>query len=191
MTTNRNQRKAFRVDDSIGLVERSPDKEALDAITSDFNLHRLKYSLNTPIGHYQEAQLPALAQIAKRYPEIARYLSHLEEQLGRMAQQVGDKSLHAKLQAGMRRVNISAVGMRYPTQLTLEADQCVELIMQLLPRGEIVVSIARVVRTEREIDTDKNIVSVLFERLHDDDRELLIRHAVRVQRAELQNRRAS
>jgi c-di-GMP-binding flagellar brake protein YcgR len=73
-------------------------------------------------------------------------------------------------------VNLSAQGISFYHELEPRADALVELNLKLLPSGQRLVIIARVVLVSSDAGQDGHKISLDFEHMHEADREILIKH---------------
>lgn len=189
MSTGENRREAFRVEDLIGLEVRALAADELEEVHASFEANRLKHGLRNHIGHHRDSQRALLKKIGARNRDIATYLSHLEDQLSRLADQISlSSSGYDREDEAPSPVSLSATGLGFDTGITLNQGEFVELVMRLMPGSQVVYVIAEVVRISENADGLYR-ASVRFERLHMEDEDVLTRHIVKVQQRELQSRR--
>lgn len=189
MIFKKNKRESFRVDDHIHLSAILRSDEEIAEIERNFKAYRMQACLNTHFSHQKETKVPTLKVIAGKDPELGTYLEFLESQIQQLAQLVSSTETSQKQ---VRRetvlVNLSADGMMFGWNEPIELGQHLELVLWLLPNELTVLALAEVIRIEEEEGETK--VSVRFDTIHDEDREAIVRHVVRVQQKQLQTRRA-
>ena len=78
--------------------------------------------------------------------------------------------------------------MRFCFEEALNVGECLELLIWLLPDELIVLAFAKVIRIEEQ--EGEVWVSVKFDRIHEEDREAIVRHVVRVQQHEIREQKA-
>lgn len=194
MSDSENRRESFRIDDEMKLHVNPLDPTRLDAILEDFEAFRLQFCLKSHFLVQKEIRLPNLLLIRKRDPDIAQYLEHLENQMLLLAERMngGAENSVAATQAPAI-VNLSSNGLRFHTAEPLALGQVVELGMLLSTSGTQIIMLATVVRLEDGTEEHEGLVKVSlnFSHINADDTEAIIRHMVKLQQIQLQERRAS
>ena len=170
------RRRFFRIDDEI-LVGFTPIEAAdVDARIEDFWENEHAFSIRNNYNFQIEQHIGDFNKIDAKMPELGRYLGVLEKQIDRLTELLVKEDDDNSLQPMM--VNISAQGMSFFSEIKPHADALAELRLKLLPSGQRLVIIARVVLVGTDIDLEQNgyRVSLDFEHLHEADREILIKH---------------
>jgi hypothetical protein len=175
----RNRREAYRINDRIALavtaLSETEYRRARDRARGDQERGRL---LNSIIAT-GEGMRGALRNIRDVDPAVAAYLQSLEERLDSLARMlaregsgVSDHPTHD--------VNISGNGIRFVHDEPLTTGSRVELQLQLFPSRDCLRLLGTVVRVNKRSAAARGpgryVVAVDFTDIHDDDRELLIRH---------------
>lgn len=170
------RRRFFRIDDEAMIALAAIDKDEVDARLEDFWENEHAFSIRNNYNYQIEQHIADYSKIESKMPELARYLSVLEKQIDRITELLikdeNDKALQHKA------VNISAQGISLYLASKPHADSLVELKLKLLPSGQRLVIIARVVLVGADADRDRGgyRVSLDFEHMHEADREILIKH---------------
>lgn len=188
MSDSDNRREFFRVNDYVKMRINTPDEASLQETFENFDEFRLRYCLKTHIHYQREMRYPTLKLIRNRQPEVASYIEHLEAQIEMLAaHMIKDTDFTAS--DPMIPVNLSAEGVRFDSSLHFQPGQMLEIGMMLFPGETVILVIAEVVRTSSCSSAQSTTVSLAFRTIHEEDREALIRHIVKVQQSELQKRR--
>lgn len=184
-----NRRAAFRLDDVVTLKVRVLDESSYSVIAEDFSAFRLRYCMKSHIQNQRDIRKPKLIRIKKSSPDIAEYLESLELQITKLAEridQVGEEGTDAC--EFTAKVNLSASGIRFRTDLTIRKGQMLEVGMMLGTSSTQVIMLGQVTRVEDRTD-NKKAVSVHYTHIHPEDTEALVRHMARLQLLDLQSRR--
>ena len=175
----RNRRESFRMNDRIALCVRPLSEAAYNQARSHFAASRQKQRTLNSILAAGDSQRGLLRNIRDTDPAIASYLKSLEERLDALARllvvehnDTPDVPTHD--------VNISGNGLRFGHPQALEEGSHVALDIQLFPNRTCLSLFAVVVRSKELKRPAKNgarfSIAVDFCDVHDDDRELVIRH---------------
>lgn len=170
------RRRYFRIDDEVLLALRQIEPEDVDATVKDFWENEHAFSIRNNYNYQIEQHIADFHKLESKMPELARYLAVLEKQIDRITelliQDNSDDSLVDK------NVNLSAQGISLYYQTKPRADSLVELRLKLLPSGQRLVIIARVVLVSPDADQAQGgyKVSLDFEHMHEADREILVKH---------------
>lgn len=187
-STSSNRRESFRLTDNVTLTIRILDEESLQSITDDFNAFRLRYCMKSHLQNQKSVRKPKLIRIKKANPDIAEYLESLEDQIAKLAERM-DQAVESQSDAVefSTRADISATGLRFRTNMALNAGEVVEIGMVLSTKNTQVVMLGDVLRTEERKD-GRIAVSVHYSYIHPEDTEAIIRHLAKLQQLELQSR---
>ncbi|MFT5045023.1 MAG: hypothetical protein ACI8UP_001994 [Porticoccaceae bacterium] len=188
MSDGVNRRDSFRLDDSMHLVAKILTDEELTNIQEDFNSYRLQHCLMSHLILQRENRKINLTMIRKRSPEVANYLDLLEDDMLLVASRLSVGGVRDESNT-LTKINLSSTSIRIETEDQFELGQRVELFMTLSTGGTNILLIAEVVRIE-EAELGAS-VSLLFEKIHPDDEEAIIRHLAKLQQLLLQARRKS
>lgn len=188
MSTEKNRRESFRLDDDMHLIAKILTDDELKSIEVDFNSYRLKHCLMSHMVLQRDNRKVNLARIRKSSPDVARYLELLEDDLLLIAGRLAVAAENDQLKT-LTSVNLSSTSLRMETEDPFEEGQSVELFMTLSTGGTNILLIADVLR----VDGNENVksVSLRFRIIHPDDEEAIIRHMAKLQQLLLQARRTS
>ena len=170
------RRRYFRIEDIVVLTVTPIQKHELDKRLEQFWTHPHEYSISNEYNLQLEQQVVDFHAIKAKMPELARYLSVQQKQIDLLNQKLSsteEVSSHPPKQ-----VNLSAQGILFNTNDKLNADDIVDLHLELGPGGHKMSIFARVIdiRNNTSDDQDAYQVSFDFEHIHDVDREALVKH---------------
>lgn len=192
METQQDRRRYFRIDDELTLIYREiaecdvPDAnqfkhEVLDSI-----------SLSTAVEFLTQDSRVLLSKIERSQPEVAGFLKTLERKIDLIAQTIlmTDRDLSDK---PTKKVNISASGLSFDAEDSIDPGTIIELKMVLPPSLVAFVSYGKVVycNTCEGKEQFSHRMGVDFLSLRDQDRELLIRYIVKRQIQQLREQKRS
>lgn len=188
-----NRRQSVRVTDRVMLAIHPVSPEKMQAIAKDFQQGISPYNQEglADLQMFIGAQ-SALARLRERDAELADYLQHLDNKMNLMLKQVrgGESPLDAMT---MRKVDLSANGLAFFTDIPFRLDEVVEVHLALLPAYIYVYSFGKVIAcdppSEEEKSDCKCRVSLEFVFLLGEDREKIIQHTFKQQSLALRNRR--
>ncbi len=175
----RNRRGSYRINDRIALAVRPlSEREYRDARARARSELDRRRTLNSIIAA-GESQRGALRNITDADPAIGAYIQGLEDRLERLVRLLNHEQQLAP-DRPTHDVNISGNGMRFTHGETLARGSHVELNLQLFPSRNCLTLIAKVVWV-RELARPNRaggrfVVAVDYSDVHEDDRELIIRH---------------
>ena len=189
-TASQERRESFRIDDTVKLKIRLLDEESYKLMAEDFTAFRLRYCMKSHFLHQKEVLKPKLIRIRKTDPEIASYLESLEVQIAELAQRMDQNSVQsADTQDFTVVANLSATGVQFVTNISIEVSQTIEIGMVLSTSNTQVMMLGEVMRLEDTADKRK-MVSIRYTHIHSEDTEAIMLHLARLQQIELQSRRA-
>ncbi|MES9931372.1 MAG: PilZ domain-containing protein [Candidatus Sedimenticola sp. PURPLELP] len=186
------RRRFFRIDDSVNLsyTSISPDQlsERMKRLDNDLDTD---FTIMSNLAAVTQQMAGVLHKVEADYPDVANYLKALNKKidiLGR-AFLVQNTDLSEN---PANPVNISASGMAFNTTEQLEPGTQLELKLLLMPSFTGILTMAEVVSC-REMDEAEGDyrydLRVNFTHLRDADRDVLIRHVIRLQTEELRRQR--
>ena len=169
------RRRYYRIEDRVALSF-EPIVQNIKTRLLDFWENEHAFSIRNNYNFQIEQHLADFNMIAKRMPELARYLRVMEAQIDRITDSFIDDEFDRSLVT--KESNLSAQGIAFHDDLSVEPDSLVELHLKLLPSGFRIVIIARVVKIDPDSGHDEgaNKISLDFAHLHEADREILIKH---------------
>lgn len=173
-------RRFFRIDDSVGLSYRVLNKKESRAFECEFESEEgnLVSSIDREIYGLIESQRSIQPELAQFFELVNRKLNVMLDQLDVETEIV--RSLAHKL----RVVSISACGVAFEVQEDLPEKAAVALDIMLQPSGISMRALARVVSCEKILSDPAYPTYYLrleYEQIDADDKELLIKHIMRKQ----------
>ncbi len=175
----RNRRESFRMNDRIALCVRPLSEGDYNQARTHIAASRRKQRTLNSILAGGDSQRGMLRNIRESEPAIASYLKSLEERLDALAQLLVVES-HETPDVPTHDVNISGNGLRFGHPQALPAGSHMALDIRLFPSRTCLSMFAVVVRSTELKRPAKNggrfTIAVDFCDVHEDDRELLIRH---------------
>jgi c-di-GMP-binding flagellar brake protein YcgR len=176
--TEKERRRFFRIDDEVALSYRLASEEEAIAdeklqVTTDATL-----SLATELEKMNELSRIHFRHVEKESPEVARYFTFIESKITLLAQHLM-KSTDELFKKTTQPVNISGSGILFTVDEALRAGDFIEIKFILRPSLASIKAFSRVVSCHSEGELYR--VAVEFNRLSDEDRDILIRHVVKKQ----------
>jgi len=186
---NENERREyFRIDDEVYLdLEVVSEEEYSHAAETLANLHDSSFSLSADFATLNNNIHPVLNNIRQSYPEIAEYLEFINKKIDNLSQLmlIEETSFDENK---LINANISASGIMFSTDLKLKTQQGIKLELVLFPEKIGILIYGKVINTQTESDNNRNMVSIEFEHMRPEDQELMIKHNLNRQMAELREK---
>ena len=187
-TPDQERRRSFRVTDKIALLLRFFPQEEVELAMQSFSARRHEHGMMNMFLRNRDKHLPVMTAIQSRDPEVAAYLRYLESKIDTIAgmMQIQELDLPSK---PTHEVNLSATGLRFLHDQSLQVDEVIEMEMLLFPSYALIPALGKVVACEEVAANDPQqrfSVAVDFILLDDDDQDLLIKHNVSRQMHDLQ-----
>ena len=178
-TLERNRRESFRINDRIALCVNPLSEANYRQSRANMRNTQIKQRTLNSILAEGDSQRGVLRHIRDSDPAIANYLQSLEERLDALARLlVGEQNITPDVPT--HDVNISGNGVRFQHAQALTEGSHVELDLQLFPERTCLHMLATVVRSKEMQRRSKTggrfMIAVDYCDIHEDDRELLIRH---------------
>jgi len=182
------RREYFRIADEIVLDYQLIREDDIDRL-----LERLQSSL---VDRFTAASsfmattrqmMQVIHKVQADSPELARVLQAIDQKLNMIAQLFVSEEMGLEDQPS-RQVTLSAGGVAFRTQQQIPAGTLLELRMVLFPSMVGILTVSRVIHCERMDDGNQQFpwqVAVEYEHLRENDRELLVRHIMSKETAQL------
>lgn len=188
MSDESNRRKYLRINDRVSLhFQPLSETEASEAV-ANFETRRLEFSLKNHLVHGREQHMPQMRVIEKRHPEIACYLKFLEKQIESLSSELIDQD-HCLSIDDRYEVNLSAEGIRFYMPEQFEPGALAEIAMMVYPSQASMFALGEIVRSEKVKDNEGKETlwktAIYFTHLHEEDREMLIKHIHQLQLTEI------
>lgn len=178
MDTTDNRRDAFRLRDDVSLSVFRLDENSLESALENFEKKRADFGLLSHLRFDVEKYMPQMRIIERNYPDIAGYLKFLERQIEFLTAHVSgcdDSSVSDRTE-----VELSAGGLQFTVDESCSVGDFFETAIILYPDETRLLAILKVTRVEI-IPDGHHIISGEFYRIHDADREALVKHIHRLQ----------
>lgn len=174
------RRRFYRVDDRVALrFMRLRDNNAVSAEIAQL-------SLDTRIEDVDAALVQAISALAVQSPEGGRVAELLNSKLALVLESQTSSSGNREATLVTRDINLSAGGLAFSTEQAVEVGDSLLLDLLFYPESRTIRALAKVVAAE--LQNDGYRLRLDFERLTDNDREVLTGHIMRLQSRQLRQR---
>jgi hypothetical protein len=187
------RRRYFRIDDEINLFYKKVDEKVLSETSYISESILSNCSLATALKMASQETALLMYRIEKNHPDIADYLKMLETKIDLLSQAITINTVEFQ-ESSTRNANISAAGIAFDSEESLEVGQYLEIKMLLVNCMAVIVVYGIVVYSKPNEDLDKHFpftVGVDYINMKEQDRELLIRHVVKRQLQQIRGQRES
>jgi len=186
------RRRFFRINDEVDLYYRKIARQEADG-ASHIDVDVLtSEALPQMLDALEQELTGALKRIDATAPEVAEYLKLLNykvnilaECLLRQSNRVGENNSY--------HVNLSASGLAFGSEQALQEGDFLELKILLPASRALVTTCCRVVQCRQNPSHDQRypyVVSVDYINMKEEDRELLIKHVIKRQMAQIREQKA-
>lgn len=176
-----NRRNYLRINDTVSMKINSLEEKEIADIDGYFAEQRIKFSLRNHLSYDRAQHLPQMRVIEQRYPEMAQYLKFLENQIETISTSMIDRE-HALAYSADTEVSLSAQGMGFMSKECYAAGSILGIVLKLFPSKMTLLVFAEVIRSVDYNDQDSGWwTGVHFTHIHEEDREMLIKHNYRKQ----------
>ena len=176
------RRSYFRIDDTA-LVHYTVIAEE-DYASGAHEVHRIsadKLTLKAKFDSISREMQPLFRVLQADNPELARYLSSLDKKINLLSEYYVEL-LMGDMDMSPRKINLGAGGIAFTAQTPVMTGSMLELRIVLLPEHYGIFSYAKVVSCVRTTDDTSNVnaykISVEFENMSDDVRDVITRHVL-------------
>lgn len=187
------RRRFFRIEDLMHLTYRVIDKDELTEKVDMLEKGLIEqFMVMSSLAAISADMAATLRKIESVEPDVAAYLRALDRKIDT----IGRAFMVDEVTAGnsdATAVNVSASGIAFDTNENLPVGALVELKMLLLPSCTGVLTYGEVVANDN-VDEKTGFstqVRIDFTHLRDEDRDMLIKHAIKKQGDMLRERRAA
>lgn len=172
------RRGHFRIDDEVFLEYRVIQKKQVqDFLAGIQGQAPSQHSLVVEINELSVQTRSQLKAIKRSYPLIGRYLSALDDKINLIARHISAFDSHSG--RPNRRVNISAGGIAFHSQLQFPPETPLAISLKLFPSHREILTYGAVVYCRFEPDVEPgepHRIAVSFNYMREPDREALISH---------------
>ena len=179
---NIERRNYFRIDDFAILQYRVvSDEELRQGRHENEQLLIEKLTLKARFDTISRELLPLFRKIEAESPDIAQYLSSIDRKLNLLSEYYVEMAM-GDMDSSPQRVNLGAGGVSFRSSSPILSGSLLELKIVLLPEHYGVFSHARVVNCVR-VSEDGGVkhrykISVEYEDMSDDVRDIITRHVL-------------
>ncbi len=169
------RRTFFRITDAVALHVEPLDEAGEQQFRMTLEQRR---ESGQDVDHSAHAHV-IWRNLEDNYPEVAAYLSRLEQRIDALQRQIGDLSGQAPLQTPTHSVNISGSGLHFESEVAYFIGQSVRVTMRLFPSGLTIDALARVVREHKRAtpaSQGKFSCALQFSDILPGEREALLQH---------------
>ena len=183
------RRNFFRIDDTAILYYRIISEEEHDSGQHEDDLLLVdKLTLKARFDSISREMQPLFRVIQAGSPDIAQYLSSLDKKLNLLSEYYVEMAM-GDMEMSPQRINLGAGGLAFMSQSPIMSGTVMELRIVLLPEHYGIFSYAKVVSCMRNTDemtnTNSYKISVEFQNMSDDVRDIITRHVLGKERASI------
>lgn len=190
---SQDKRRYFRVDDTINLTYKLVDESRLQTGSHVSTDVLGSCSLASAMDVLNKEALALVPRLERRDPELFEYLRIIDNKINLLAQALNPRGEEFGEQ-DMREVNLSASGVAFGNRKAIAEGSLLELRMLLTSSLVVIVAIAKVVQCKDvSADNPEQPYWICTEYLNmaEEDRELLIKHAIKKQMQQLRGKHGS
>ena len=184
--SDNDQRNYFRINDIVHLSYRVVSwEEVRSAQTQERSPLKHNYTIKANLDSLSRELQPLYNLIKSGNPDIAEYLTTLDKKINLLGEYLTGNA-ETEVDIEPQQVNIGAGGLSFTSDNPVIIGAVLEIQMKLLPGNAAIFSYARVIScTGLEEGTKQQDykISVEFEFMHDDVRDLIARHILDKERA--------
>lgn len=182
------RREYFRINDDVYLTfSIISEEEFASAPELLGNLADSSFRLSAEFATLNNSIHPLLNNIKQLHPDIGEYLEFLNQKIDSLNQLM----LFKETDLNDDRVvtaNLSASGISFNTIEQVDRDQPVKLEIVLLPEKIGILVFGRIVNPGDDGSNAEHDISVRFEHIRPEDRELMIKHNLNKQMSDLREK---
>lgn len=186
------RRRYFRVNDTINLLHRVVDETNIVQHSHVSNDVLASYSLSAALDVLNQETAALAPRLERRDPEMFEYLKLIDSKINLIVQHVVSQE-HEFSEHDKKEVNLSASGLAFSHVKAIPVGACLELRMLLTSCLAVIIAYARVVQC-KNISKDNPqrpfLICVEYINMNEEDRELLIKHAIKKQMQQLRDKHA-
>lgn len=183
------RRSFFRIDDTAILYYRIISEEEYESGQHDDDLLLVdKLTLKARFDSISREMQPLFRVIQAGSPDIAQFLSSLDKKLNLLSEYYVEMAM-GDMEMTPQKINLGAGGLAFMSPSPIMSGSIMELRIVLLPEHYGIFSYAKVVSCVRNTDEMTNInsykISVEFENMSDDVRDIITRHVLGKEQASI------
>ena len=173
---SKERRRFFRVNDVVNLRYRKIEPDELETRKRDFWKKDSEWNARNQFNRKIEEHMADFKIIQRDLPAVARYINMLQDQIYLINNKLANTEDWPE--GHKKEVSISAQGIAFNVEQAFEPDESLDLEIQILPNGQTISIIARVISciASNSVTEDRFYVSLDFENIHDMDQDILVKH---------------
>lgn len=182
------RREYFRIDDDVYLEYKTiDDNEFNDAPATLANLNNSSFKLSAEFATLNNSIHPLLNNIKQMHPDIGEYLEFINHKIDSLNQLLLEKESSFD-EDKVIKANLSASGICFESDKPFEIATPLKLEIVLLPEKVGLLIFGRVVAIKEIKASEKKHISIHFDHIRPEDRELMIKHNLNKQMADLRDK---
>lgn len=185
---NSERRRFFRIEDSISLSYKLIDATCANSGLKAANHLPSEYSLAATLDVLSQEALRIMQRLEKQNDELLELYKILDAKINAVAQVAMFRASNIS-EKNCQDVNLSAAGVAFQQPNPIEIGQNLAVEMYLPSSLALIMVYGKVINCEA-IEPDRYVISVEYTDIKEEDQELLIKHVVRRQWQQLQEKRS-
>ncbi len=187
-TNDSERREYFRIDDEVYLEYQIISEDELDSAAETLaNLHNSSFRLSADFATLNNSIHPLLNNIKQLHPDVGEYLEFLNQKIDSLNQLLLVNETEFD-ESKVFLANLSASGICFPSEDDIPISTPVKVELVLLPEKVGILIFGRVVTMKDHKKTHTRMVCIQFEHIRPEDRELMIKHNLNKQMADLREK---
>ena len=183
------KRRFFRIDDTINLSYQLIDEETVKAgLKAMTHAMSSEHSLGATLDVLSQESLHIMQRLEKQNDPLLELYKILDAKINAVAQAMMFNGSNINVQK-CQDVNLSASGVAFFQEDAINIGQYLAIEMYLPSTLAVIMVYGQVIKCER-LESEHYAIAVDFTEIRPDDQELLIKHVVRKQWQQLQEKRA-
>lgn len=185
LTANKHleRRRCFRISDMVGLKLALLPHDRVREVMEDFGPEQKRFNLLSSLCLQREQQRPLLSKIRVKHPEIAEYLSLLENKIDQLAETISAEA-YTLPNKPTHEISLSAQGMRLFHEACFDVGTVLQIRLKLFPSGIEILIYGSVLSCEEDGHKSPHRpfeIAVDFMHLTEGDKEVLSKHVHQAQ----------
>ncbi len=186
------RRHYYRIDDNALLAYRVIPPDQVAFVLAQFHAGGSDhFSLSASYAGNDAEMVEALSSVRAEYPIVAVYLEALERKINLLAHMLMTTKDEFS-EYPTRFLNLSGGGASFNVEQEIPERALMELKLVLLPKYNGILAYGTVIRCQAYAENEKTLpwrVAVAFSDIRESDRDIIVRHVLHKQAAQLRKRR--
>lgn len=182
------RRDYFRINDQVYLEYECITEEQLKNAPAQLaDIDNSSFKLSADFATLNNSIHPLLSNIKQLHPDIGEYLDFLNQKIDQINQLLLVKETNFD-ESKVINANLSASGISFPSDDAYETSQPIKIELVLLPEKVGILIFGRVVSNIDSKTDGTNILCIHFDHIRPEDRELMIKHNLNKQMADIREK---